>query len=131
VGVAVGEGQGPDPLRHPDGDELGDGTPAVVAHQIDGVEVQSVEEGDDHLGLTIHGQAAVGRERGLPVGQQVDGQAGAQIGQAGEQTPPEIGVEKDAVDEEGVRPVTRTQVGDVARSSRRSSWPWRNVCWPK
>ena len=129
VGVAIGEGQASGSgSGAPDGDQLGDGTTAVVADEIDRVEAEGVEEGHDHLGLERPWSPGPARGQALrAVGQQVDGQAAAHIGQAVELVLPQIGVQEDAVDEEGRRALAGLQVGDVAEGSGRGL---RGRCWP-
>jgi AcrR family transcriptional regulator len=52
------------------------------------------------------------------VGQEVDGQAPPDVGQTVELVAPEIGVQEDAVDEEGHRPLADVEVGHVAETTR-------------
>ena len=127
MGVAVGEGQGPYPLGHRDGDELGDGTTTVIADEIDRVEPEDIEELDDHLHLEGDGQLAGRRTGAVAVGQEVDGQAPAYVGQTLELGPPQIGVQEDPVDEQGRRPLTDVEVGDVADAGRRRPAPGHAV----
>ncbi len=118
MGVAVREGQGPDPVGCLGHHELGDGTAAVVAHQIDGIDPHGVEEGQDHLRLETDRQGAPFWTRTLTVGQQVERQAAPDVGQPVDLAAPQVRIEEDPMDEEGGRAQVppRLEVGDVAES---------------
>ena len=98
--VAVGEGQCPHPLGIERREDLGDAAAAVVADQVDLIDLQRIEHLLQHRRVSRHGDILARRDLGVAMRQKIDGHAAANVGEPGQLVPPEMLVQHHAVDEE-------------------------------
>ena len=111
VRVAVGQGEGAEPLGVAGREDLRDGAAGVVGDEVDAGQVERLAEGGDRVGQRRERVVAVRRRRRPPVQRQVESDRSARlmVGAAlrrlelREDVAPQVGVGADAVYEEGDR----------------------------
>jgi hypothetical protein len=114
VDVAVGEEEGADAVGIAGEEVLGDEAAAVVGDEVDGVDVEGVEELGEHVGLGVGGDGLALWGLGVAEAHDVGCDAAAVSLEAVEGAAPLEAVEWVAVDEEGCGAVAALDVGDTA-----------------
>jgi hypothetical protein len=79
VGVAVGEGQRPHPLRIKSGEDLSDAAAAVIADQVDLIDFKGIEHLFQHLRVGGQGDILIRRDLGIAMRWEIHGNAAADI----------------------------------------------------
>src|SRR6202011_5912612 len=71
MGVAVGEGQRPHPLGIERRENLSNASAAVVADQVDLIDLQGIEHLFQHLRVGSYGDILIRRDLGVAMGQEI------------------------------------------------------------
>ena len=111
--IAVGQHQTTNSFRVQGCKYLTDAATAVVAHQVDLIDVQRIQKLRQHMGIGGDRHVLGGRYLGLAVRQQIDGNAAPDIAQFRELVPPKIAVEQHTVHEQRHRTAATLDVADV------------------
>ena len=102
----------------PGGEDLGDRPAGVVGDEIDAGEPERVAEVLKDGRQRGQGQVLPVGHRAASVQRQVEGDAAPLPREAADDVPPEVGVGRDAVDEQGGRAGPDVDVADLARAGR-------------
>ena len=81
MGVAVGQCQGSNAVGVACGEDLADPAAAVVADEVDLVDVQRVEYFGEHVGVGGDRHVLFRGDFGVAVGEQIHGDAASDVGQ--------------------------------------------------
>ena len=115
MGVAVGEGQRPHPLGIERRENLSNASAAVVADQVDLIDLQGIEHLFQHLRVGSYGDILIRHDLGVAMGQEIHRNAAADVGQPGQLVPPQMLIQHHAMDEEGCRTGASGGVTNAAR----------------
>jgi len=92
--------------------DLRDTAAAVVADEIDLVDIERVEELREHRGVRRHRDILIRGNLGIAVCQEIHGDAPPHVGQSGELMSPDVPVQQHAMDEQRDRSLSRFDVAD-------------------
>lgn len=114
MGVAVGKGQRPHPLRIERREDLSNASATVVADQVDLIGLQGIEHLSQHLRVGGHGNILIRRDLGVAMRQEIHRDAAADVRQPGQLVPPQMLIQDHAMHKERDRTGASGCVADAA-----------------